>query len=81
MYIFYFKLRSSQDINILLEQSLRVIKSENSLLEISLPFNSNITVVGDVHGQFDDVMVVNNIYHKLYYIYIYIYIYISVITF
>ena len=66
IYIFIFKLRLLGDINILLEQSLRVIKSESSLLEISLPVNSNITVVGDVHGQFDDVMVINNINHMLY---------------
>ena len=65
IYIFIFKLRSLEDINILLEQSLRLIKSESSLLEISLPVNSNITVVGDVHGQFDDVMVINNINHIL----------------
>ena len=43
------------NVKLLLSEVTKVLRSEQSLLQLSTPTNGNMTVCGDVHGQFVDV--------------------------
>jgi serine/threonine-protein phosphatase 5 len=43
-------------VKILLNDALTILKYENPLLNLSTPVGGNLSVLGDVHGQFTDVL-------------------------
>ena len=44
------------DLMWLCDQTKEVLKSESTLLSVSIPDGSELDIIGDIHGQFDDMM-------------------------